>query len=212
MKSLSRLKGKEFLVDRFACQQVFEGIYFLLGVEAIFNVDDNLCMIFADVNLRNGRGMTVLHVAAWRMEPQALGNLIAKGARLKEYTPDNQRALDICKRLVKKSQCKGDEYQKDNLCIEILKEAENNVATKIPSSAVAMMALPSTEENLMSTLLYLENRGILSPMCHILPCVLFSSIHADHYCTGQFSSSHALEARPVYCLILFFLVCCLQCH
>ena len=121
---------------------------------------DNLCMIFADVNLRNGRGMTVLHVAAWRMEPQALGNLIAKGARLKEYTPDNQRALDICRRLVKKSQSKGDEFQKDNLCIEILKEAENNVATKIPSSAVAMMALPSTEENLMSTLLYLENRGL----------------------------------------------------
>lgn len=39
MESLSRLTGNEFLVDRFACQQVFEGMYFLLGVEVIFNVE-----------------------------------------------------------------------------------------------------------------------------------------------------------------------------
>lgn len=178
------------LTDLFASRFLKEYIFYQAW--KYFSMwNDNLCMIFADVNLRNGRGMTVLHVAAWRMEPQALGNLIAKGARLQEYTPDNQRALDICKRLVKKSQIKGDAGQKDSLCIEILEEAENNVATKIPSSAVAMMALPSTEENLMSTLLYLENRGILLPMCVVLPCVLFFSIHADHYCTGQFSSSHA---------------------
>ena len=181
------------LTDLFASRFMKEYIFYQAWKYfSMWNLcNDNLCMIFADVNLRNGRGMTVLHVAAWRMEPQALGNLIAKGARLQEYTPDNQRALDICKRLVKKSQIKGDACQKDSLCIEILEEAENNVATKIPSSAVAMMALPSTEENLMSTLLYLENRGILSPMCVVLPCVLFFSIHADHYCTGQFSSSHA---------------------
>ena len=39
MESLSRPTGNKFLVDMFVCQQVFEGIYFLPGMEVLFNVE-----------------------------------------------------------------------------------------------------------------------------------------------------------------------------
>ncbi|KAG0555906.1 hypothetical protein KC19_11G011600 [Ceratodon purpureus] len=121
----------------------------------------------ADTNIRNERGMTVLHVAAWRREPQALANLLEKGAHLKELTLDNQTALDISKRLTKKlnADMKA-ESQKDRLCMSILEQAERRHTVTVPKSAAAMLTEPSTEQEFMSLLLYLENRVALAKLLY----------------------------------------------
>ena len=111
--------------------------------------------------------MTVLHVAAWRREPQAIANLLEKGAHLKDLTLYNQTALDISKRLTKKLNPDTQaETQKERLCISLLEQADRRHTVTVPKSAAAMLAEPSTEQELMSVLLYLENRGNLG--LHIL--------------------------------------------
>lgn len=114
-------------------------------------------MLSADVNVRNERGMTVLHVAAWRRDPLAIAKLVEKGAQLQALTLDNQTALDISKRLTRKFNLVGEENFKDSLCVSILQQAERSVA--VPNAAAAMLEQPCTEKDLMSKLLYLENRG-----------------------------------------------------
>lgn len=103
--------------------------------------------------------MTVLHVAAWRREPQAIANLLQKGAQLKAHTLDNQTALDISRRLARKTNLDREDDEKERLCITILEQAEKKHTIVVPKAAAAMLSLPSTEEELMSQLLYLENRG-----------------------------------------------------
>jgi hypothetical protein len=134
----------------------------MMSTVFLFIEVDQCTLLCADTNRRNERGMTVLHVAAWRREPQAIANLLEKGAHLKELTLDNQTALDIAKRLTKKSNpdMKA-ENQKDRLCISILEQAERGHTVTVPKSAAAMLTEPSTEKELMSLLLYLENRGTL---------------------------------------------------
>ncbi|KAF2297571.1 hypothetical protein GH714_038730 [Hevea brasiliensis] len=51
----------------------------------------------ADVNLRNSRGYTVLHVAAMRKEPKIIVSLLTKGARPSDLTSDGRKALQISK-------------------------------------------------------------------------------------------------------------------
>lgn len=106
--------------------------------------------------------MTVLHVAAWRREPQAIANLLEKGAQLKALTLENQTALDISRRLARKTNVDREEEEKERICITILEQAEKQHTIVVPKSATAMLSLPSTEKELMSQLLYLENRGKIS--------------------------------------------------
>ena len=103
--------------------------------------------------------MTVLHVAAWRSEPQSIANLLEKGAQLKALTLEKQTALDISRRLARKTNSDREDDQKLRLCITILEQAEKKHTIVVPKSAAAMLSLPSTEKELMSQLLYLENRG-----------------------------------------------------
>lgn len=55
----------------------------------------------ANVNHRNSRGYTVLHVAAMRKEPKIIVSLLTKGARPSDLTLDGRKALEISKRLTK---------------------------------------------------------------------------------------------------------------
>lgn len=103
--------------------------------------------------------MTVLHVAAWRREPHSITMCLENGAQLKECTIDNQTALDISRRLTKKSTLDKVENQNERLCINILEQAARKHTVSIPRGAAAMLAEPATEEELMTVLLYLENRG-----------------------------------------------------
>ncbi|TKY72813.1 Regulatory protein NPR1 [Spatholobus suberectus] len=83
----------------------------------------------ADVNHKNHRGYSVLHLAAMRKEPKIIVSLLTKGAQPSDLTLDGRKALQISKRLTKavdyyKSTEEGKVSCNDRLCIEILEQAE----------------------------------------------------------------------------------------
>ncbi|KAI3907526.1 hypothetical protein MKW92_032224 [Papaver armeniacum] len=103
-------------------------------------------MGLADVNLRNQRGYTVLHVAAMRREPEIIASIITKGAWLSDVAPCGRKALQILKRLTKLvdyQRCieEGKDAPKDRLCIEILEQAE----TQAPLVGDASYSLAKAE-------------------------------------------------------------------
>ncbi|KAL0337270.1 UNVERIFIED_CONTAM: BTB/POZ domain and ankyrin repeat-containing protein NPR1 [Sesamum calycinum] len=88
-----------------------------------------LDLAIADVNHRNLRGYTVLHVAAMRKDPKIIVSLLTKGARPSDLTSDGRKALQISKRLTRaidyyRNTEEGKGTPKDRLCIEILEQAE----------------------------------------------------------------------------------------
>lgn len=119
-----------------------------------------LDIAIADINCRNVRGYTVLHVAAMRKEPKIIVSLLTKGARPSDLTSDGRKALQISKRLTRafdyyRSTEEGKTTPKDQLCIEILEQAER----RDPLLGEASMSLAMAGDDLRNKLLYLENRG-----------------------------------------------------
>ncbi|XP_025012251.2 BTB/POZ domain and ankyrin repeat-containing protein NPR1 [Ricinus communis] len=113
----------------------------------------------ADVNCRNSRGYTVLHVAAMRKEPRIIVSLLTKGARPSDLTSDGRKALQISKQLTRaadyyKSTEEGKASPKERLCIEILEQAER----RDPLHVEASLSLAMAGDDLRMKLLYLENR------------------------------------------------------
>lgn len=115
----------------------------------------------ADVNLRNSRGYTVLHVAAMRKEPSIIVSLLSKGAVASELTVDGQSAVSICRRLTRPKDYHakmehGQETNKDRICIDVLeREIKRNPMMIGNVSACGDLAVA---EDLHMKLLYLENR------------------------------------------------------
>ena len=113
----------------------------------------------ADVNLKNPRGYTVLHIAAMRREPATIVALLTKGADPSDLTFDDRTALQISKRLTRfldyQPTDEGKESPKDRLCIEILEQAES----RNPIRAEVPLSLGFAGEELRTKLLDLENRG-----------------------------------------------------
>jgi regulatory protein NPR1 len=122
-----------------------------------------LSLGLANVNLRNSRGYTVLHIAAMRKEPSVIVSLLAKGASALDLTSDGQSAVSICRRLTRPKDYhakteQGQEANKDRLCIDILeREMRRN-----PRGGSASITSHTMVDDLHMKLLYLENRGILS--------------------------------------------------
>jgi len=115
----------------------------------------------ADVNHKNLRGYSVLHVAAKRKEPKIIVSLLTKGGQPSELTFDGRKALQISKRCTKavdyyKSTEEGKVSSNDRLCIEILEQAER----RDPLHGEASLSLAKAGDDLRMKLLYLENRGI----------------------------------------------------
>ncbi|XVE97970.1 hypothetical protein REPUB_Repub03eG0064900 [Reevesia pubescens] len=113
----------------------------------------------ADVNRRNSRGYTVLHVAAMTKEPKIIVSLLTKGARPSDLTLDGRKALQISKRLTRAADYyisteEGKASPKDRLCIEILEQAER----RDPFHGEASLSLAMAGDDLRMKLLYLENR------------------------------------------------------
>ncbi|CAN6563775.1 unnamed protein product [Malus baccata var. baccata] len=113
----------------------------------------------ADVNRRNPRGYTVLHVAAMRKEPKIIVSLLTKGACPSDLTLDGRKAVQITKRLTRaadffKSNDEGKSSSNDRLCIEILEQAER----RDPLLGEASLSLAMAGDDLRMKLLYLENR------------------------------------------------------
>ncbi|KAG5547183.1 hypothetical protein RHGRI_013004 [Rhododendron griersonianum] len=118
-----------------------------------------LDLAIADVNHRNLRGYTVLHIAAMRKEPKIIVSLLTKGAEPAALTSDGRKALKIAKRLTRaadyyKSTDQGKASPKDRLCIEILEQAER----RDPLLGEASASLAKAGDDLRMKLLYLENR------------------------------------------------------
>ncbi|KAM7258097.1 hypothetical protein ACFE04_013838 [Oxalis oulophora] len=123
----------------------------------------------ADVNRRNLRGYSVLHVAAMRKDPKIIVSLLTKGASPSDLTMDGRKALQISKRLTRaldygKQMEEGKASPKDRLCIEVLEQAER----RDPLLGEASVSLAMAGDDLRMKLLYLENRvglaKILFPM------------------------------------------------
>ncbi|PKA50146.1 Regulatory protein NPR3 [Apostasia shenzhenica] len=113
----------------------------------------------ANVNLKNGRGYTPLHVAAMRQEPTVIVSLLTKGASISETTRHGQSAVSICrsrtttKDYYEKTE-QGQESNKDRLCIDILeRELRRNPLTEDDAVTSPLLA-----DELHMKLLYLENR------------------------------------------------------
>uniref|UniRef100_A0A0E0JF56 BTB/POZ domain and ankyrin repeat-containing protein NPR1 n=1 Tax=Oryza punctata TaxID=4537 RepID=A0A0E0JF56_ORYPU len=122
-----------------------------------------LDLALADVNHRNPRGYTILHIAARRREPKIIVSLLTKGARPADVTFDGRKAVQISKRLTKRGDYfgvteEGKPSPKDRLCIEILEQAER----RDPQLGEASVSLAMAGDSLRGRLLYLENRVALA--------------------------------------------------
>ncbi|XP_068656203.1 BTB/POZ domain and ankyrin repeat-containing protein NPR1-like [Aristolochia californica] len=113
----------------------------------------------ANINLKNTRGYTALHVAAIRREPTVIVSLLSKGASVSEMTADGQCAVSICRRLTRAKDYyakteHGQESNKDRVCIDILeREMRRN-----PMIGEEYISSPIMADDLHMKLLYLENR------------------------------------------------------
>ncbi|CAL0301049.1 unnamed protein product [Lupinus luteus] len=122
-------------------------------------VSEVLSLGLADVNLRNSRGYTVLHIAAMRKEPSVIVSLLTKGAIASDLTFDGQSAVSICKRLTRPKDYhtkteQGKETNKDRICIDVLeREMRRN-----PLAGDASISSHTMADDIHMKLLYLENR------------------------------------------------------
>ncbi|KAL8478067.1 hypothetical protein ACS0TY_030095 [Phlomoides rotata] len=113
----------------------------------------------ADVNIRNPRGYTVLHVAARRKDPSIIVGLLEKQANASDTTGDGQTALTICRRLTRPKDFNeatkhGQETNTDRLCIDVLeREMRRN-----PSVGCMSLSSMLVADDLHMRLLLLENR------------------------------------------------------
>uniref|UniRef100_A0ACD5VHH3 Uncharacterized protein n=1 Tax=Avena sativa TaxID=4498 RepID=A0ACD5VHH3_AVESA len=117
----------------------------------------------ANLNLKNSRGYTSLHLAAMRREPAIIMCLLNKGAAASQLTDDGRLASNICRRLTRAKDYnakmeQGQESNKDRMCIEIL-EREMMRSHMIVEDSVTS---PLLADDLQMKLTYLENRVALA--------------------------------------------------
>ncbi|KAI5057332.1 hypothetical protein GOP47_0027347 [Adiantum capillus-veneris] len=121
-------------------------------------VKDVVELRLADVNLKNDRGFTPLHVASMRCDPSILVTLLSGGANPLETTPDGRTAFQISSRIMRKKNYysnKSLSAQIDRLSVQILHQAE----TKGLFEDAAEIFPPTSNANeLFMRLIYLENR------------------------------------------------------
>ncbi|KAF8390926.1 hypothetical protein HHK36_023226 [Tetracentron sinense] len=154
-------------------------------------VTEVLSLGLADINRKNVRGYTVLHVAAMRKEPSVIVSLLNNEVCALETTMDGQSAVRICRRLTRPKDYDaetkpGEESNKDRICIDILeRETRRNAmagATSISS--------PEMADDLHMKLLYLENRVAFARLYFPLEARLaMGTAHADT--TYEFSGLSA---------------------
>lgn len=124
-------------------------------------VNELLNLQNANVNLRNSRGYTVLHIAARRKDPLVLIRLLDQGASVLDTTRDGQTAVTICRRLTRpkdynKTTDRGQESNEERLCIDVLEREMCRNPLAVDVSFSPMMVV----DELHMKLLLLENRGM----------------------------------------------------
>lgn len=116
----------------------------------------------ADLNLKDSRGYTVLHVAARRKLPSILMPLLHKGACAMESTSDGQTAVTICRRSTRPKDYyqetkQGQESNKDRICIDALERVMQASMQRI-SVAGYMSTSPDATTDDKFRLDYLDGR------------------------------------------------------
>uniref|UniRef100_A0A1J3GPH4 Regulatory protein NPR4 n=1 Tax=Noccaea caerulescens TaxID=107243 RepID=A0A1J3GPH4_NOCCA len=137
------------------------GLHYAVAYSDPKVVAEVLALDMADVNFRNSRGYTVLHLAAMRREPLIIISLIGKGANTSDLTVDGRSAINICRRLTRPKDyytktAKGQEANKNRLCIDLLeREIRRNPLASGGDTPTCSHSMP---EDLQMRLLYLEKR------------------------------------------------------
>ncbi|CAN0898255.1 BTB/POZ domain and ankyrin repeat-containing protein NPR1, partial [Linum grandiflorum] len=165
----------------------------------------------ADVNRRNSRGYTVLHIAAIRKEPKIIVSLLTKGARPCALTSDGRKALQIAKRLTRAADYHkysttdegGNNINNNNnkassqerLCIEILEQAER----RSPLLGEASVSLALAGDDVRSKLLYLENRVGLAKLLFPMEAKVVMDITqldgaSDEFPLGNIQANNSTDA------------------
>jgi regulatory protein NPR1 len=113
----------------------------------------------ADLNRRNSRGYTVLHVAARRKDPSVIVGLLNMGACVSDTTSDGQTAVRICRRLTRpkdynEETLQGLECNKDKLCIDVLEREMR----RTPLAVNVSFSNEVEADELLMTLHFFENR------------------------------------------------------
>ncbi|XP_031256893.1 BTB/POZ domain and ankyrin repeat-containing protein NPR1-like [Pistacia vera] len=158
-------------------------------------VKEVLGLGLADLNLRNGRGHTVLHVAARRKEPSILVALLTKGASASEITLDGQAAVAICRRLTRPKDYnektnRGQESNKDRICIDVLeREMRRNSVSGNMSVSSQVIA-----DDLHMKLDYLENRVAFARLLFPAEARLAMEV-ADAYSTSVYTGLSASKSK-----------------
>ncbi|XP_073124328.1 BTB/POZ domain and ankyrin repeat-containing protein NPR1-like [Henckelia pumila] len=139
----------------------------------------------ADINLRNSRGYTVLHIAARRRDPYVVIQLLERDASVHDTTLDGQTSLEICRRLTRprdftQEKQRGLLTNKDRLCIDML-ERKMGSASNPPAGNVLDSAMG---------LLYFENRVELARKFFPLEAELAMQV-AEATSTTEFSGLSA---------------------
>ncbi|KAG9132193.1 hypothetical protein Leryth_017056 [Lithospermum erythrorhizon] len=157
-------------------------------------VHEVLSLQLADVNLKNRRGYTVLHVAARRRDLSILVALLNKGACVSEITENGQTAVSICRRLTRlkdysEATQQGKETNKDKLCIDVLeREMRRN-----PLDVNVIISSMVIADDLIMKLLIFENRVALARMLFPLEATVAMQI-ADADSTLGFAGLAALKS------------------
>ncbi|OAY81002.1 Regulatory protein NPR3, partial [Ananas comosus] len=113
----------------------------------------------ANVNLKNDRGYTPLHMAVMRRDPALIMSLLSKGASVSEMTADGRNSVSICRRLTRAKDYntrtqQGQESNKDRMCIDLLEREMIRNPVAVEDSVTS----PLLADDLHMKLLYLENR------------------------------------------------------
>ncbi|KAG5390045.1 hypothetical protein IGI04_031586 [Brassica rapa subsp. trilocularis] len=136
-------------------------LHFAVAYCAVETATELLKREVADVNRRNLRGYTVLHVAAMRKEPSLIAFLLTKGANASDMALDGRTALLIAKQVTKAGEynCiteEGKDSPKGRLCVEILEQPEN--LGRFPEDASSACLALAPDNELKIRLIDFENR------------------------------------------------------
>ncbi|XP_027171501.1 BTB/POZ domain and ankyrin repeat-containing protein NPR2-like [Coffea eugenioides] len=156
----------------------------------------------ANLNLRNSRGYTVLHVAARRKEPSVIVGLLNKGACVSDSTVDGRTSITSCRRLTRpkdynESMEQGKEANKDKLCIDVLKRE----MLRNPLAGNMSMSPMMVADDLTMRLLLVEN-GV-SVIRALLPCEVKLAMEiadtdsSSEFCTFPASSTLCRNLKMV---------------
>ncbi|OIW22017.1 hypothetical protein TanjilG_29206 [Lupinus angustifolius] len=156
-------------------------------------VQEVLTLGLADINHRNVRGYSVLHVAARRKDPSILVALLKKGACASDTTPDGQTALSICRRLTRRKDyhektMQGKESNKDRLCVDVLEREMRRNSMSVNMSVSSEL----TADDLHMRLDYLENRVAFARLLYPAEARVAME-NAEEDSKSMYSSSTALK-------------------